>query len=472
MGKGTSKVDIVSASTGAERAKLAFILSVPAIAENLLITLVGIIDTAMVGALGAKATTAVALVQSPVWVVNALAAAFNVGCSVLVARYIGAREYDDARRGARETFVLGLGFGIFAFLLMWFLAPFIPVWMGGEPEVCPASTSYLRIVSSGYPLYFMGLILCGAIRGSGDTYTPMKITASANLLNIIGNFFLIYEPRTVSLLGNEINIWGAGFGVDGAAMATAASTAVSGAAALIILMFKGSELKISFRESFKLDKKDLRQIVKVGFPTAVERVTVNLGQVVFIRIVSTLGTVMLAAHHIAVSAESVCYQPGYGMQSAGTMLTGQALGAKNEELAESYSRIVMIMSVAIMAFNAFLMFVFAEPFISLFTPDPEVKANAIVALRIVAFAQPFFGMYIVGTGLLRGLGDVKIAMPVSLICMWFMRIPLAFAAVVILNLGLSGAWIAMIIDLIVRGLFILYRLHSGKWKEMYHRVFA
>lgn len=462
-------MDIKTAKTRSQRIRLAVILSIPAIIENLLITLMSIVDTAMVSALGAAATTAVALVSSPIWVINAIAMAINAGCSVLVAHYVGAKNMVGARQGARETFVLGLGFGIIAFAVMWFLAPFIPVWMGGAPDVCIESTIYLRTVALGYPLYYMGIILGGAIRGYGNTSTPMKITAAANSLNIIGNFLLIYQTRDIVLFGNTMHVWGAGLGVKGAAIATAFSSAVSGAAALIYLVFSKGEFRISFSESFRLVKRDMREVVYVGLPTAIERVTINLGQVVFIRIVASLGTVMLAAHHIAVNAESICYQPGYGMQSAGTTLAGQAIGAEDEDMAEDYSKILLWLSIAIMTFNAILMYVFADPFISLFTPDSDVKLNAIMALRLVAYAQPFFGMYIVGTGILRGLGDVKIAVPVSIISMWLIRIPAAMIIVNGLGLGLKGAWYAMIIDLILRGIYILYRVYSGKWKKLYHK---
>lgn len=462
-------MDIRTAKTKTQRIRLAVILSIPAIIENLLITLVSIVDTAMVGALGAAATTAVALVASPIWVVNAISMAINAGCSVLVARYVGARDMDGARRGARETLVLGLGFGFIAFAVMWGLAPLIPVWMGGAPEVCPESTLYLRTVALGYPLYHMGVILNGAIRGYGNTPTPMKITAVANSLNIVGNFLLIYETRDINIFGSSMHIWGAGLGVRGAAIATAFSTAVSGLMALLYLVMSKSDFRIDFSESFRLVKRDMQDVVHVGLPAAVERVTINLGQVIFIRIVASLGTVMLAAHHIAVNAESICYQPGYGMQSAGTALAGQAIGAGDEEMAEDYTKIVLWLSIGIMTFNALMMYIFADPFISLFTPDADVRLNAVMALRLVAYAQPFFGMYIVGTGLLRGLGDVKIAVPVSIISMWFIRIPLAMLIVNVLGMGLKGAWYAMVIDLVLRGIFILFRVYSGKWKKLYHR---
>ncbi len=463
-------MDLFSEKTLSQRLKLAVILSLPAILENLLVTLVSIVDTAMVGALGAAATTSVALVASPTWVINAVAMGVNSGCSVLVARYIGAKDISSACRGARESTVLGFGMGFAAFVIMWILAPYIPIWMGGEPEVCSQSTIYLRTISLGYPLYYMGLVINGAIRGYGDTSTPMKITAASNLLNIAGNFFLIYESRSINIFGNDIFVYGAGLGVKGAAIATAASTALSGVFALSHLIYSKTDFRINIRDGFRLNGKDMRCVINIGIPTAVERASISMGQVVFIRIVSTLGTIILAAHHIAVNAESICYQPGYGMQSAGTTLTGQAIGAKDEEMAESYAKIVLWFSVAVMTFNAFLMFVFAEPFISFFTPDKEVHANAVMALRLVAFAQPFFGMYIVGTGVLRGLGDANIAVPISVFSMWLIRIPLALIFVKVLNMGLRGAWYVMVIELTLRGIFVLIRVYSGKWKRLYHRT--
>ena len=287
--------------------------------ENLLMTLVSIVDTAMVGAIGAYATSAVALVASPTWVVNAAVQGAGAGCSVLVAHRVGAGSWDGARRGARESMTIGLMTGIFFFVVMELLSSRIPVWMGGEPDICPLSTAYLRIVAAGYPLYIMGLVTCGAIRGAGDTSTPMRITATANILNMILNYLLIYPARMISIGSLRFAMWGAGMGVAGAAAATAVSTAISGFAVLVILLRRKEGLFVRMNESFRLVRQDMREVLEVALPTSAERLTINIGQIFFIRVISSLGTVMLAAHHIAVTAEAVSYNPGFGYQAAGTL---------------------------------------------------------------------------------------------------------------------------------------------------------
>ena len=200
-------VDITKAKTKDQQLRLATRIAIPVIMENLLMTLVSIVDTAMVGSIGAFATTAVALIASPGWLVNATIQGVNAGCSVLVAHRVGAGNWEGARKGARESMMIGLCLGLFFFVLFELLSVKIPVWMGGAPEICPLSTSYVRIIALGYPLYIMGYVTCGAIRGAGDTSTPMKITALANLLNIVFNFLLIYPTRELILGPPTSPIW-------------------------------------------------------------------------------------------------------------------------------------------------------------------------------------------------------------------------------------------------------------------------
>lgn len=460
--------DITKAQTKQEQFSTATRIAVPVILENLLITLVSIIDTAMVGSIGAYATTAVALVTSPGWLVNATVQAANAGCSVLVAHRVGAGNWDGARRGARESMKIGLMLGLCFFMVFEVLSAKIPVWMGGAPDICPLSTTYVRIVALGYPVYIMGLVICGAIRGAGDTSTPMKITAMANLLNIVFNFLLIYPVRELVLPGGlRFTMWGAGLGVAGAAAATAFSTAVSGLTALLIMLKRDKGLYIRLNESFRLLRSDLQEILEVAVPTAAERLTINLGQVFYIRIISSLGSVMLAAHHIAITAEAISYNPGYGYQAAGTTLTGQSIGARNEKLAHSYGQIIIWSGAAVMLLTGTMLVIFARPFVSLFTPDPDVIEYAAMAERLAGLAQPFFALSIVGSGVLRGLGDAKITIPIAMVCMWVIRLPLALLFVLVLHLGLRGAWYALLIDLVLRGFVTLYRFYSGRWKKFH-----
>ncbi|MBQ7174392.1 MAG: MATE family efflux transporter [Lachnospiraceae bacterium] len=459
--------DITKVQTKEQQIRLATRIAIPVLLENLLMTLVSIVDTAMVGSIGAYATTAVALITSPGWLVNATVQGFNAGCSVLVAHRVGAGDWEGARRGARESMKIGLFLGLFFFSVFELLSVKIPVWMGGAEDICPISTTYIRIIALGYPLYIMGLATCGAIRGAGDTSTPMKITALANLLNIIFNFLLIYPSREIVLGPVRFMMWGAGWGVTGAAVATGFSTAVSGVTALVIMLRRKNGLYIRLAESFRLIRSDMREILEVALPTAGERLTINFGQVMYIRIISSLGSVMLAAHHIAITAEAISYNPGYGYQAAGTTLTGQSIGAKNEKLAHSYGAIIIWSGVAVMFVTGALLVILARPFVSLFTPDPDVTEYAAMAERIAGVAQPFFALSIVGSGVLRGLGDAKITIPIAMLCMWAIRLPLALLFVLVFHLGLRGAWYALLIDLVLRGIVTLWRFYSGRWKTFH-----
>ncbi|MDL2319207.1 polysaccharide biosynthesis C-terminal domain-containing protein, partial [Eubacteriales bacterium OttesenSCG-928-A19] len=201
-------------------------LAWPALLENLLSTLVQFVDTAMVGALGAAATAAVAVNTTPTWLVNGLVSAFGVGGTALVARMIGAKDQEGAEEAARQVFLGVLVLATAIFVVMFSLADRIPVWMQADASLHADATRYMRIIALAFIPHFTGMALGAVLRGAGDTRTPMVIAACANLLNVIGNYFLIFPPHTASFL--SLPVWGAGLGVAGAAISTAVSTGLAG----------------------------------------------------------------------------------------------------------------------------------------------------------------------------------------------------------------------------------------------------
>ena len=235
----------------------------------------------------------------------------------------------------------------------------------------------------------------------------------------------------------------------------------------MIMLGRKEGLYVRLTESYRLVRADIQEILEIALPASAERLTINFGQVFYIRIISSLGSVMLAAHHIAITAEAISYNPGYGYQAAGTTLTGQSIGARDEDLAHSYGSIIIWSGVAVMFVTGALLFIFAKPFVSLFTPDRDVIQYAAMAERLAGVAQPFFALSIVGSGVLRGLGDAKITVPIAMISMWVIRLPLAILFVLVLQLGLKGAWYALVIDLVLRGCFTLWRFYSGRWKQFH-----
>lgn len=442
-----------------ERLRQGLALALPAMMENLMITLLSMVDTAMVGSLGKEATAAAALNASPSWLVSSSITVVGGSIAVIIARLWGARDYKRAGDFSRQAFLMGLILGTLLTLVGQWVAPHYPYWMQADTVVIPDATAYMRIVSAAYIPHTLGLVCYGVMRGAGDMKTPMRISLGVNLLNVLGNFLLIYPSRTVW----GIPVWGADMGVAGAALSTAICTSLSAAIGGYCLYRRQDPLKLSFRYSYKPDWEKIKNLLRLGVPMASERVIVNLGQVLYASTVSSLGTAELSAHHLAVTAEGVCYNPAFGISVAATTGMGQALGAGKEEEAKKIGWTYLGMCGVIMVCVSILMYVLAPAMISLFTPDEEVIRLGAQALRIVAFAEPLFGLAIVGTALLRSAGETVAPLFISILCMMGIRVPLAMVFCRIFGWGLAGAWIAMDIDLIIRGSLNVWRYASGKW---------
>ncbi len=450
-------------------------LAWPAIVENLSATLVIFIDSAMVGSLGAIATAAVGVNASPGWLMNGLVISLGVGGSALVARLTGAKDEAGAATVARHTMMLALilSLGLMLFALLG--APLIPRLMGADASVYPDAIAYLRITGLAFMPHFCGAAASALLRSRGDTKSPMRAALTANALNIVGNFLLIFESRQISVLGLSLWMPGAGLGVRGVAIATSFATAVAGGFLLIRLFSQKGGMGLlqgSLRPeggmgllqgSLRPERGVFGRILRIALPAGLERVSINLGQIVFAGMVTRLGTAALAAHHLSISIESLGYMPGFGFSVAAATLVGQMLGAGEPRLAREYGWRAIITGGITMSFMGLLMFVLAPQLIALFTPDPAVRLIGASLIRICAFEQPFSALSIIAPGALRGAGDTAAPFYISLISMWGVRIVFAWLLGSVLHLGVQGIWWAMVLDLAVRGLLLLRRFHKGQW---------
>lgn len=440
-------------------------LSWPAIMEQILTTLVSYVDTAMVGVLGAAGTAAVSVNAAPIWLAGGILMGVGVGYSVQVSNAIGAGEHEKVRAVVRQSVLAMAVTGLAALAVFQGLASWIPRWLGAKPEVLPEAVSYLRCYSMAMPLIAGSYIFSAILRCMGNTKTPLYVNTAANLLNIVLNFFLIYPTRSVAVLGTVLTVPGAGLGVTGAAIASSIALSCAGLALLAAGIRQG-RWRISMRENFRPDRAIIRQAVRLGVPTAAERATVNIGQVVMTAVVASLSTVSLAANHVAVTAEGLCYLPAYGISYAGIALVGQAVGAGSEEDARTYGGLAARLGFLLTVGTGAALFLGAPFLAGLFNTDLEVVAQAVLMLRIVSVSEPFFALSIILSGTLRGAHDARYPMVVSLFCMWCIRVPLAPLLVYKANLGLAGVWIAMSADLVVRGILCVLRWRSGKWKTL------
>ena len=453
-----------------ELARLVVALSLPTILAEVCSTAMEYIDTAMVGSLGAQASAAVGLVASSTWLVGGVCLGLSTGFTVQIAQLVGAGRNGDARNVLRQAVVvLGIASVVLAGVCA-ALSGQLPSWLGGAPDVAPQAASYFLIYSLALPAALFMRLGVGALQCAGDMRTPSLLSMLMCLLDVVFNFFLIFPSRDVALAGLHVWVPGAGLGVAGAALGTAAAEVVVGVLLLRAACVRSEKLalfgRLATRDegvSWRPRSTCLLAAAKVAGPICLERVVLNGAQIVSVGIVAPLGTVAVAAHSLAITAEGICYMPGFGVAAAATTLVGQTFGAGRRDLARRLANLCVALGMLIMTCTGAAMFALAPAVFALFTPDAAVQALGSSCLRIELFAEPLFAAAIVTMGALRGAGDTLVPTLLNIATMWGVRITLAFALVP--SLGLAGVWVAMLVELCVRGALFLARLKRGKWLE-------
>lgn len=429
-------------------------LALPAIVEQLLMSLIHMVDMMMVGSLGAGAIAAVGLSNQPMFAAQALFSAVSVGNTAVISRLMGARDVEGANHAAKQSLLLALVLSGLLTVFVWFAAPMIISFMGAEPDVLPLGIAYTRIV--GLSLFFSltSLILNGVLRGAGDMKTPMRVNIIANLLNLLGNYLLIFGHFGFPALG-----------VAGAAYATLFSRLA--ALVLVLLTFFSGKLILRFHwlDDWRPDFTVMRRILAVGVPASAEQLTMRLGMMLYARTVAGLGTVAYAAHLIAINIEGLSFTPGMGFAMAATTLVGQGLGADRPDLAKRFGLMARFVAMLFMGTAGLILFALAQPLVGLYTNDLAVIGLAVMCLRIIAVVQPMMASNFVMMGALRGSGDTKFVMVITIVGIWGVRLTLAYFFVQVLNLGLMGAWFAMSLDQFTRGMLAYLRFRHGGWQQ-------
>ena len=440
-------------------------LAWPVLVEQILSTLVHSIDTAMVGSLGAVATAAVSISGTPMSLIVNMVMSIGVGFSALIARMVGAQDYKRANSLTRQALTTVFILGIPMTRACYLLSDDIPLWMGAAPDVVELATGYNIIMAYGMIFRIVTLVLAAIHRGFGDTKTPMLINTGVNIANVIGNYLLIYPTHDVTVFGKTITVWGAGWGVNGAAASTSITIAIGSFVMLGIVFLKPSRLQIFIKDSFRLVKSDIKAVTAIGIPLMLQRLVMGGAHIVIASTVASLGTVAVASNSLAGTIESFCYMPGFAFASAATTLTGQSLGAERPDLGEKYVATCNKIASVAMAVGSVILFVFAPQIISLFTPDQQVIEVGSLLIRLLATIQIPSVLSDIYAGALRGAGDTKVPLYITLVSMWGVRVIGATIFVKVLGLGVHWVIVAMNSDNIVRMILLRKRFKTGEWKK-------
>ena len=338
--------------------------------------------------------------------------------------------------------------------------------MGAAPEILDTAAEYNFYTALGRIFMVTSMMINSALRGYGDTKTPLYMNTIMNIVNVILNFLLIYPTRELTVLGVTFTMWGAGWEVRGAAIATAVGMAVAGTLCLLVVFLRQNEYRIDLKGSWKPDERLTRQIFKISLPAMLERLVMGSSGVLVNSSVATLGTVNVAANSLSGTAESMSFMPAMAFQTAVTTLVGQSLGAKKPQLAEKYVRRTQVIGTIVMVFAGLGLFVFARQLIGFFTPDEEVIAIGAECLHVIAFMQIPQVLAWNFAGALRGAGDTKICFYIAAVTNWGVRTLFSVTAIRVFHQGLVVMQCIILAEILCRLCLLYWRYRSGKWKNV------
>lgn len=446
-----------------EQLVLAVKLAMPAILAQLSSIMMQYIDASMVGRLGTDPSASVGLMSSSLWLFWGVCSMVTMGFSVQVAHCLGAKEFAKARSVLRQGLVSVLVFSVFMALLGVAIAPGLPHWLGGKAEITADATLYFTIFVAALPILTLNYICGGMLRSAGQMKIPSMLNVLMCVLDVVFNFFLIFPARQLDIAGMQFTVPGAGLGVLGAALGTVLAEVIVALLMFRYLCWRQEELNIAryARESFRPTKAVLKKALRISLPMTLEHAIFCGAQIMITVIVAPLGAVAIAANAFAVTAESLCYMPGFGIGDAATTLVGQSYGAHRFGLVRSFAHISVGIGMVIMTIMAVVLYVCAPFMMELMTPVEAIADLGAEILRIEAWAEPMYAASIVAYGAFVGVGDTLWPAVMNFGSIWLVRIPVA--AILAPSSGLVGVWIAMAIELTFRGMIFLWRLLSGAW---------
>ena len=432
----------------------------PVFIEVLLGSLFGMVDMMMVGRISehaAQAVSAVGMTNQPVFLGLSFVQALNVGGTAIIARYYGAKKYKNISLVLKHVMLLAMvGFVLPISMLMIVLAPYVLSFLGADSSVIEVGSGYFRVIMLGFIFQSFSFTMTAALRGIGETKIPMRNNLIANSLNVLGNAVLIY-----GLFGFPV------LGVTGAAISTALSNVIAMSLNLRYVLSKKSVLYLDFKEKFEFRFEMMKDLIRIGLPTALEQLALRVGIISFLNIVSGLGTNVYAAHQISLNILNLTYSPAQAFGITASTLMGQSLGAKNEQLARIYTRMCQRIGFVIAIGMSLFIFFGSKTLAEFYSTEPEIIQNTMITLTIVAFIQPFQSHQLITSGALRGAGDTVWPLIAIFVGSIVIRVSLGYVFVNIIGLGLAGAWYAVFIDQFIRWLIILFRFKSGKWKNIH-----
>lgn len=426
----------------------------PSFIEFILTQLASMADMMMVGNLGSWAISSVGLTTQPKFLLMSMFMAMNVGATALVARAKGQGDQQKANLILRQALILTLVLSAIASVIGYvFARPLVKFMGAAEERTLIAGAQYLRIQMMGFVGLALTSTVTATLRGVGSTRVAMVYNLIANIVNVILNFLLI-EGR---------------FGFPRMEIAGASLATIIGQFTAMILAFttiiRGNHyLKLRIKEKFVPHWETMKSIFKIGLPAMGEQLVMRAGMIIFSKTVASLGTVSFAIHNICMNIQALSFMNGNAFSVSATSLVGQSLGRKRPDMAQAYSRRTRRLGMSVSIVLGLAFFFFGAQIVGLYSKEANVISTGRNILMFVALVQPLQSSQFILTGALRGAGDTRATAVISFCTVLLVRPGLALLLIKVFDLGLYGAWIALVCDQALRSLLVLLRFNSGKWK--------
>jgi MATE family, multidrug efflux pump len=434
-----------------------FVLAMPVLGEQLLNTTVGIVDVFLAGQISVHATSAIGLAAYVAWLVTMLFLLVGTGTTALVARLTGAGDAPGANHIANQSLGLASVMGLGAYLMIYTLAPTVADLQKMSGPSFDIVVRYLRIDGFGHIFTSFTLIGAAAVRGVGDMRTPLKILAVVNIANLLISCALVFGVGPIPAIG-----------IDGIVYGTVAGRIIGGLLTIAVLVQGRSGIRL--RLSLMKPVADaIRRIVRIGGPAALDGMVMWSGHFVFLMLIASLadgelGRAYYAAHIIGIRVEALTYLPAVAFAAAAATMVGQSLGAEDVKRATRAGH-EAVRQCGILAIGLTALYYFGadEIFRIMQQKDELVRQVGPPAMRTVAAFQIFLTTGIIYVGALRGAGDTRFPLLMTIICVGFVRLPLGYYFGIVLQQGLTGAWIGMCGDMTARAILATLRFVRGRW---------
>lgn len=435
-------------------------LAWPSILEQLLEMMVGMVSTILMGRIGTDAVAAVGMVNMLVGFLQTVFSGLSIGTTVIIARVIGEGNKTEAKRALVQSMYMALFVGVFlAAFGRIFSVNILKVFFGGSDiKVFNIGISYFNIIAFNLPFFVLDIIISGAMRGAGDTKTPMVITGIVNVINVILNCALIFGVKPLHIPA---------LGVVGSAIAVTISRIIAVTIRTIVLYaHKGLKLNLSFKDDYSLRPQLMRRITKIGVPGFIEQAVMQGGFLVLEVIIVTMGTVAMASYQVGINVNSLAFFPIFGFAIANTTLVGQSLGERDYKKSETYAHESLKIAMIAAFIIGMLMIIFSRPLAMLYSSDPKVINESLGLIRTFAILEPMLAILNLCSATLKAAGDIMYVMVTSFIGLWTCRVFMSFALNKWLGIGMTAVMIGIFFDFSSRSVMYLRRMKKGKWKYL------